>query len=269
MIKRNELMHFLKELFSYDNFQDDCRNGLQIEGKETIRKIAFGVSFNLPFLEKAVDMKADAIIVHHGFFGKDFFYLTGVKKEKIKLLLHHDISLFGIHLPLDVHEEYGNNAQLFSYIEAEIIVSYSGRLIGNNPKAYSLLQMLDIFHQKIHSSGYQDIAVESLLSSVLLPKYKHGFLYFDNGPVIPEKITIISGNSSRMYRPEKIREQGIDTYICGSVDEVTPAISYETKTNFVNLGHYWSEKAGIIALEDVIKKTFKVDTIFIEVENVI
>ena len=91
MLKRTELERVLKEMFHYENFQDHCQNGIQVEGKEGITKIVFGVSFNLPLLEKAIDYQADAIIVHHGFFGKTFFSVKGVMKEKIRLLLDHNI----------------------------------------------------------------------------------------------------------------------------------------------------------------------------------
>ena len=52
-------------------------------------------------------------LVHHGFFwrGEDPCIL-GVKKNRLQLLLQHDINCFGYHLPLDVHPEYGNNIQL-------------------------------------------------------------------------------------------------------------------------------------------------------------
>ncbi len=69
MITLTELEHFLDETFQYENFQDYCQNGLQVEGKDTIKRIVFGVSFNLPFLEKAIEQQADAIIVHHGIIG--------------------------------------------------------------------------------------------------------------------------------------------------------------------------------------------------------
>jgi dinuclear metal center YbgI/SA1388 family protein len=266
---RTELEHFLKEIFQYEKFEDYCQNGLQVEGKDGIHKIAFGVSFNLPFLEKAIAHQADAMIVHHGFFGKEFFSLKGVMKEKIKLVLQHDLSLFGIHLPLDAHAQYGNNAQLFSYLGAEITEPFDVGFIGKNTQRHSLEQMLDIFHQKLQSENYPVSSVEHAIPSVLMPKQRYGFLYFDNGPAIPETIAIISGGAAKQYRSEKIIEKIVDTFICGSVDEATPAASYETRTNFVNIGHYWSEKAGLLALKTEIERCFDIETIFIEVENVV
>jgi dinuclear metal center YbgI/SA1388 family protein len=266
---RTELEYFLKDTFQYENFQDFCQNGLQVEGKETIKKIALGVSFHLPLLEQAITQQADAMIVHHGIFGKEFFSLKGVLKGKIKLLLQHDLSLFGIHLPLDAHAQYGNNAQLFAYLGAETREAFDVGFIGENTRRHSLTQMLDIFQQRLQPANYQSPSGEYAISSVFKPKQRHGFLYFDNGPAIPETIAIISGGAAKQYRSEQLLEKHVDTFICGNVEETTPAVSYETKTNFVNIGHYWSEKAGLLALQAEIQRRFAVETVFIEIENVV
>ena len=51
--------------------------------------------------------------MHHGLFwrGQDGC-VTGWMKQRLALLLAHDINLFAYHLPLDAHPELGNNAQL-------------------------------------------------------------------------------------------------------------------------------------------------------------
>lgn len=266
-MSRTELEQFLATTFQYRNFEDTCQNGLQVEGKAAIQKIACGVSFNLPFLEAALQLQADALLVHHGIFGKNVFSVTGTLKAKIKLLLQHDMSLFGIHLPLDAHREYGNNAQLFAYLGGEILEPYEVGYIGQNSRRYPLAQLLEIFHHKLHPAAFQDLSPHAAGASVLTPKRQQGFLYFDYGPAVPEKIAIVSGGAAKYYA-EAVKK-GVDTFICGSVDEPTPAIAYETNTNFINLGHYWSEKPGILALQAAIEKQFGVETAFLEIANVI
>lgn len=264
---RTELEQFLADTFQYDNFQDYCQNGLQVEGKEEIHKVVCGVSLNLPLLREAIRLQADAVLVHHGFFGKNFFSLRGVMREKVKLLLQHDISVFGIHLPLDAHQEYGNNVQLFAAIGGDELEPYDVGFIGRNPRQYSVVQMLDIFHQQVHPADFSGITDEAEPQSVLLPKRRHGFVYFANGPTIPQKVGIMSGGSAKYYY--EALEKGVDTFIAGSVDEPTPAMSYETGTNFVCLGHYWSEKPGIWALQHAIEHKFDVEATFVDVANTI
>ena len=269
MITRQELEQFLKETFQYDRFQDNCQNGLQIEGKAEIETVAFGVSFHLPLLEQAMQQNADAIIAHHGIFGKNFFVLKGAMREKIWRLLQHDISLFGIHLPLDAHEQLGNNAELLRYLGAEIVEPLNVGYIGHNSQEYSLAQMLDIFHDRLHSEGFQPPFADVPASFLLAPMYRHGFLAYANGPEIPRNIAVLSGSAAKEFRSDILREKHIDTYICGSVDEAAAAASLETRMNFVNLGHYWSEKSGILALKAEIERRFDVSAVFLEVENII
>ena len=269
MILRNELNTFLKELFHPERFQDHCQNGLQVEGKAQIDTIAFGVSLNLPMIERAIQFNANAIIVHHGFFGKEVFSLTGRRREQVRLLLRHDLSLFGMHLPLDAHEQLGNNAELLRYIGAEIGEPFEVGFFARNTQEHSLTAMLDIFHHALHPANYQPAASPAPAPFLLAPTYRHDFLTYPNGPDVPKKLAVLSGSASREYRSNAVFERGVDTFICGSVDESTAAVSHETRTNFINLGHYWSEKPGILALKAEIERNFDVRALFIDIENVV
>ena len=81
-----ELKNYLNGLLEIDKFKDYCPNGLQIEGKGEIKKIITGVSANLDLIQKAIELNADAILVHHGFFWKgEDLTIIGIKKNRIKL----------------------------------------------------------------------------------------------------------------------------------------------------------------------------------------
>ncbi len=113
MINNKELEKYINNYLNIAKFEDYCPNGLQIEGRSDIGKIISGVSANQDLIDQAIDEKADAILVHHGFFWKgEEQVLTGIKKNRIKALLENDINLFAYHLPLDAHPIVGNNIQL-------------------------------------------------------------------------------------------------------------------------------------------------------------
>ncbi len=113
MIQRQDLLAHFDALLQPERFKDYGPNGLQVEGKAEIRRIVSGVTASRALIEAAIDDKADAIFVHHGLFWRGMDgRITGWIKERIRLLLAHDISLFAYHLPLDAHAELGNNAQL-------------------------------------------------------------------------------------------------------------------------------------------------------------
>ena len=103
----------LNTLLRPDDFRDYCPNGLQVEGKSQISKLVSGVTASQAFIDEAIAEKADAVLVHHGYFWQgEKSEITGIKKQRIKTLLESEISLLAYHLPLDAHSEYGNNAQL-------------------------------------------------------------------------------------------------------------------------------------------------------------
>lgn len=266
MILRNELEQFLADLYKYENFEDGCENGLQVEGKEKIEKIMFGVSFNLPFLNRAVREKPDAIIVHHGIFQQGVFKLKGTLKQKVKMLLEYEISLFGIHLPMDAHPELGHGALLLSAVGAEGIEPFDVGASGINAKGHSLDHILDIFHEQLHPGDFgKDDKEKQYQDPIFSLTKRHGFTILRNGPGIPKRMAVISGGSSGFY--EKAVAMGADTYFSGDIKEKIPAISCETKTNFVNLGHYFSEKPGVLVLKKKIEETFDVQTGYIEIPN--
>lgn len=110
---RAQLLACLDELLQPQRFKDYGPNGLQVEGRPEIRRIVSGVTASLALIEEAVAWQADAVLVHHGLFwrGQDG-RVTGWMKQRLALLLRHEINLFAYHLPLDAHPELGNNAQL-------------------------------------------------------------------------------------------------------------------------------------------------------------
>lgn len=266
MITRDGLTEFLRETYDYSAYDDYCENGLQVEGKEDIRTIVFGVSFNGLFLDQAVTAGADALIVHHGIFQKGVFKLRGPLKQKVETLLTNGISLYGIHLPMDGHSEMGHNALLLKTIGAGKIEPFDLGFQGVNAAGHSLDAILDIYHRELHPEGFTLSSGEVPASPFALTE-KHGFSVLPNGPGVPGKIAVVTGGSSGWY--ESAIEAGCDTFFGGDIKEKIPAMSLETKTNFVNLGHYFSEKPGVLALMDHVKKTFDVTVRYIEVANAI
>ena len=112
-ISRVDLLQAFDGLLQPERFKDYGPNGLQVEGKEQIARMVSGVTASKALIEAAIAARADAIFVHHGLFwrGQDGRG-TGWMKQRLQLLLAHDINLFAYHLPLDAHPQWGNNAQV-------------------------------------------------------------------------------------------------------------------------------------------------------------
>ncbi len=66
-MKLDQLTDKLHKLFlPYDLNQDYGPNGLQSSGSTTINKVTLGVTACKKLIEKSIELKSDAIIVHHG-----------------------------------------------------------------------------------------------------------------------------------------------------------------------------------------------------------
>ncbi len=112
-MRLKKLESYLDLLLNVSHFRDYCPNGLQVEGRSEIGTIVSGVTASFGLLQAAIDEKADAVLVHHGYFWRgENECLIGMKRRRIALLIAHDISLFAYHLPLDALPEMGNNSQL-------------------------------------------------------------------------------------------------------------------------------------------------------------
>ncbi len=261
MIRRVELEQWLRETFSYEEFSDFCANGLQVEGADTISRVVCGVSLNTLLLDKAVEMSAEAILVHHGFFGKDFLRIAGPLRQKLVTLLNHNISVFGIHLPLDAHPEVGNNAVLLSWIGAENRSPLNVGYRAENSAGHSLDNILKIYSRQLGEYGLSDEGIRSELSGRRL----YGFEVYPFGPEIPRRIACISGGASSLL--SDALAAGCDTFICGETKEHIPAMAMDYGINYINLGHYRSEKAGIMALRDALSSRFDAEFTFIDIPN--
>jgi len=246
MIRRTEIINYINKILNSAAVADRSANGLQIEGKEEIKKIAFGVSAGAELFRRAVKAGADMIIVHHGLFWGTEQVITGPFKKRVEILVKNDVSLAAWHLPLDMNPALGNNAVLAAEIGLKNLKpfgNYHGTVIGFKgtlPKPLSLRE------------------IKNKLGAADAPSFNFG----------PEKIktaALVSGKGYDML-PQAV-EQGIDVFITGSVEEPVQEICREGKINFIALGHYASETRGIKKLMQNVSKKFKIETGFIDVEN--
>jgi len=98
MATLTQLVDLLQQTLKPWLFQDYCPNGLQVGGREEVRRVVTGVTACQALIDEAVRLHADAVLVHHGFFWKNENpCITGMKKARLKTLLAHDLSLLAYH----------------------------------------------------------------------------------------------------------------------------------------------------------------------------
>ena len=133
MADRDKIVSFVDSYLDSKNIKDNSQNGLQAEGKTSVRKIAFGVSASLECIKRAAACGADLLIVHHGLLWGQSERFAGPLKRKLETLFTSNLSLCAWHLPLDKHPVVGNNARLLALLGAKKIRpfgTYGGETIG-------------------------------------------------------------------------------------------------------------------------------------------
>ncbi len=246
---RDDLTAFLTTYLKSDDYNDDCPNGIQVEGTAKVKKIFTAVSASVELFEIAAAQKADTVIVHHGIiwnFERPVY--KGGYRERIRLLLENNINLYGFHLPLDAHEEIGNNAQLCRRLEVK------------NMRPFG-----DIKGQYIGMKGEIDKIDKESFFKRILKLVDRDPLIFDYGPDQVEKVGVISGGAQK-YLNQAV-SAGLDVYLTGEVSEHIMHYAKEEKIHFVSAGHYATEKFGIIALGQLLEKQFNVEITFIDINN--
>jgi dinuclear metal center YbgI/SA1388 family protein len=247
MASRSELENYLDTLLEPEKFRDYGPNGLQVEGKPEVRKIVSGVTASRALIEAAVAAGADAILVHHGLFwrGQDG-RVTGWLKQRLALLLAHELSLFAYHLPLDAHGELGNNAQF----GAKLKLVADGRF------------------------GEQDLGFIGAPAQPLTPAALTALLQFRVGrpPVVAEgdgrpirRIGWCTGGAQGHF--EAAIAAGADAYITGEISEPQMHIARETGVAFFACGHHATERFGAPAVGARLAERFAIEHEFVDIAN--
>lgn len=252
MADLSEIAAYLDELLEPGRFKDFCPNGLQVPGREQVERIVTGVSAGAELFERAAQLGADAILVHHGLFWNGApLALDRPAVRRLKLLLDRDCSLLAYHLPLDGHPEVGNNALLASALGCERHEPFPA---GDSP-AIGVTG---------HFAG-DGVDAGELASRARTAVGGREPLAFIDGPRQVRSIAIVSGGGSS-YLGDAIAE-GVDAFLTGEPVERVMLQAREAGINFLAAGHYATETFGVLRLGDLIAERFAVEHTFVDVPN--
>ncbi|MDP2811393.1 MAG: Nif3-like dinuclear metal center hexameric protein [Rhodocyclaceae bacterium] len=244
---RDELRIHLDELLEAARFRDYCPNGLQVEGRAEVRRILCGVSASQALLDEAVRRRADAVLVHHGWFwrGEDG-RVTGHRRARLATLLAHEINLFAYHLPLDAHAELGNNAQLAKRMGWVVTGRFAEQDIGfiGVPPALTFAEALST-------------QIERTLGRAPL-------LVGDGHREI-RRIAWCTGAAQGYF--EQAIAVGADCYVSGEISEQTVHLARETGIPYIAAGHHATERYGVMALGEHLRERFGIECEFVELDN--
>ena len=249
-VERAALLAAFDTLMQPERFKDFGPNGLQVEGKPHITKIVSGVTASLALIEAAIAANADAIFVHHGLFWRgQSGIVTGWMKQRLALLLKHDINLYAYHLPLDAHPELGNNAQL-------------GLQLGLTATARFGEQNLGFLGGRPDGGSYASAAelAEHLKNILKRPVAQVGRLQS-----AIKNIAWCTGGAQGYF--EDAIAAGADAFITGEISEPQAHYAREMNVAFIACGHHASERYGAPAVASHVAAQLGLLHEFIDIDN--
>ena len=250
MASRQELLQAFDTLLEPHRFKDYGPNGLQVEGRESISRIVSGVTASRALIEAAIADGADAVFVHHGLFwrGQDG-RVTGWMKQRLALLLAHDINLFAYHLPLDAHPELGNNAQL-------------GRQLGFAAASRFGDQDLGFLGGRADGGAFDDAqALGAHVQAALgrAPTVVPG----DGRPL--RRLAWCTGGAQGYF--EAAIAAGADAFITGEISEPQANYARECGVAYLACGHHATERYGAPAVAGHVAQGLGLAHRFVDIEN--
>jgi len=245
-MKTKELSDFLDTLLEIKNIEDTSLNGLQVENRGEVNKIALAVDASMDAVKKAKSVGSDFLFVHHGLFWGKPVPLTGSMYQKIQLLVDSNIALYAAHLPLDVHPELGNNAQIEKVLGwpiARDFGEYHGLVIGKEVGFEEPVSLSNLVNQVQNGLGCRP-------------------LVWDFGPEKVRRLGYVSGDGLSML--QQAIANGMDGFVTGEPGHSHYWEAKEAGINVIFAGHYATETLGIKAVGEVLQEKFGLETVFID-----
>jgi len=232
------IVNYCDRILRVKEVQDNERavNGLQMENRGRITRIAATVDASLATVKLAIAARADLLIVHHGLFWSTRQPWTGKNHELLRLLVENDLAVYSSHLPLDFHPRLGNNVLLCAALGLK------------NPRPFLLM-------------GGQHYGLQSrtgLSRSVLTARLQRATggkpLVIRSGPEVCRRIGVITGGAGEFL--QNAAREGMDTFVTGEGPHWTYALAEEAGVNVLYGGHYATETFGVKALASHLSKKF-------------
>ena len=244
---------FFDNILKLDDFAADVsNNGLQLCGNEnaSCKKIAFAVDAVQASIDQAAEAHTDMLVVHHGMsWGGEPRRWAGITGKRMNKLFCSSIALYAVHLPLDAHEIYGNNAVLCDLMlleDREKFFAYHGMEIGFTGTR-SLISVEEL--AKLASNG-KDF---NMYSSPTASKQV-------------SKVAVVSGGGGLDGLISAIEAQA-DVLVTGEFDHTMYHVVQENNIHVIALGHYNSEVHGVQSLQRLAAEKLGMETVFLDIPS--
>ncbi len=245
-MNRDELVAFLDEYLNVQAYPDKSSNGLQVEGKSEVERVAFAVDTTLRTIERAAKAGADMLIVHHGMIWGGLGYITGIHYRRLKAIMESGINLYAAHLPLDAHPEVGNNVELL-------------RLLGIEPKEpFGEYRGLSV---GFYGEFAEPQPIEKV-AQILAERLDTTVKTYEFGAREIKTVGAVSGAGA--FALEEAHRKVIDLLVTGEFTHADYLTAIDLPQSVLVAGHYKTETLGVKALMELIRKRFGLSVFFID-----
>jgi dinuclear metal center YbgI/SA1388 family protein len=240
------LVNYCDRILRPKKIQDNERavNGLQMENRGGVTRIAAAVDASLTTVKLAIAAKADLMMVHHGLFWSARQPWTGKTRELLRLLVENNLAVYSSHLPLDFHPRLGNNVLLCAALGLK------------NPLPFLLMG------EQHYGLQSRTSLSRSMLAARLQRATGERPLVIRGGPEVCRRIGVITGGAGEFLK--NAAEEGVDTFVTGEGPHWTYALAEELGVNVLYGGHYATETFGVKALAAEISRKFNIPWEFLD-----
>lgn len=244
----DNITEFCNDKLKLHSYPDYGPMGLQFSQNEKVRKVASAVSVSINVIERAAAEGANLLVVHHGMFWNNESRLLDMRVGgRVRALEAHGMSLLAYHLALDAHPKIGNNILLARNLGLGRLTPWAD--IGWSGELGTPMDANEFYQRGGEKLGLGD---------------GEGLFVFAGAEKI-HRVAVIAGGASHYV--VQAQRDGFDTFVTGEPSEPSLYLASDLKMNFIAYGHDKTERSGVQKLGQAISKKFRVDHVFLPVEN--
>jgi dinuclear metal center YbgI/SA1388 family protein len=242
----SEIVAYCDKLLRISEIHDyeGAVNGLQVENRGRVSRIAAAVDASLATVRLAMEKKADLLLVHHGLFWSPSHPWIGKRYDLIRSLVQADLAVYSSHLPLDAHPKLGNNVRLCAVLGFKKLRPF----FASHGSEIGFLAEKSIRRAELLASVGRATGVKPRL----IPA----------GPEVCRRIGVVTGGAGGDLRIAAA--EGVDTFITGEGPHWTYALAEELELNVIYGGHYATETFGVKALAEHLSTRYRIPWLFID-----
>jgi dinuclear metal center YbgI/SA1388 family protein len=209
-------------------------NGLQLSHRGPVTRVAAAVDVSLRTIDGAIADGANLLIVHHGMFWSGAQRIHGPLYARLSRLMEHDVAVYSAHLPLDVHDTFGNSRLLAHELSLDVTGAFAK-----------------------HQHVYCGVRGNAAIATAELHERLRGFSRTHGGDVlctpydagrITNNWAICSGSGANADTLREAASLGVDTLIVGEGPHWTAVDATDSGLVVMYGGHYATETLGVQAL---------------------